>query len=54
MNIWVDAQLSPALAEWIAAEFEVEVEHLNTLDLVGATDGAVFEKARVAPSSTLI
>jgi predicted nuclease of predicted toxin-antitoxin system len=53
MNIWIDAQLSPALAEWITATFEVDAQHLRTLQLLGASDNVVFEGARVAPAAVM-
>ena len=53
MNIWVDAQLSPALADWIAASFEVDAQHLTTLHLFGASDNVVFQEARAATAAVL-
>jgi predicted nuclease of predicted toxin-antitoxin system len=53
MTIWVDAQLSPALAEWIAASFEGEARHLAALQLFAASDNVVFQKARAAAAVVL-
>jgi len=48
MIIWIDAQLSPALAFWLADRFAVEARHVRDFDLVEATDPAIFEAARRA------
>ena len=48
MTIWVDAQLSPALAPWIASEFGFEAFSVKYLGLRDATDRAIFEAAREA------
>ena len=46
--IWVDAQLSPALAPWLAQEFGVESFSVRFLGLVLAKDRQIFEAAREA------
>lgn len=47
MKLWVDAQLSPALAPWIASTFpEVQAYSLKWLGLRDATDNEVFLAAR--------
>ena len=46
--IWLDAQLSPALAEWITAEFHQPAQAIRTLDLRNATDAEIFKAARKA------
>lgn len=48
MNIWLDAQLSPAIAMWIAARFGVSVIALRDLGLRESTDREVFFAARQA------
>ena len=53
MTIWVDAQLSPALADWIGTSFEVDAQHLKTLQLFGASDNVVFQQARAATAAVL-
>lgn len=48
MILWVDAQLSPALAPWLAERFGVQafsVQHLGHRD---STDARIFEAARDA------
>jgi len=44
MIIWLDAQLSPALAPWIQSTFNVETHALRDLGLRGATDAAIFKR----------
>jgi predicted nuclease of predicted toxin-antitoxin system len=46
MRIWVDAQLPPRLAEWLAATFPVEACSLRDLGLRDAKDVEIFEAAR--------
>jgi predicted nuclease of predicted toxin-antitoxin system len=46
--IWVDAQLSPALAPWLTREFSVQAVSVRQLGLRGAKDRAIFNAAREA------
>jgi predicted nuclease of predicted toxin-antitoxin system len=46
--VWVDAQLSPALAPWLTNEFGVEAYSVRYLDLLRAQDSPIFHKAREA------
>ena len=47
MKIWVDAQLSPAIAAWINRTFDdVEAESVRSLGLRDATDPEIFEAAK--------
>ncbi|HEV2800941.1 MAG TPA: DUF5615 family PIN-like protein [Pyrinomonadaceae bacterium] len=48
MMIWVDAQLSPAIAEWISIKFSVSAVALRNVGLRDATDRAIFFAARSA------
>jgi predicted nuclease of predicted toxin-antitoxin system len=48
VTLWIDAQLSPALAPWLTEHFGTEsfsVKHLGYRD---ATDRQIFEAARAA------
>jgi predicted nuclease of predicted toxin-antitoxin system len=54
MKIWVDAQLSPRTARWIAAHFPVEVSPLRELNLRDAGDEDIFAAARAANAIVLI
>lgn len=54
MKIWVDAQLSPAIAAWINRSFsEVQAASVRALGLRDATDAEIFQAAREA-GATLI
>jgi hypothetical protein len=46
--VWVDAQLSPALASWLQTAFGVEAHALRELDLRDAEDQTIFDRARRA------
>lgn len=48
MIVWVDAQLSPALAPWLTKEFGVEAYSVRHLDLLRAKDPHIFQSARDA------
>jgi predicted nuclease of predicted toxin-antitoxin system len=48
MILWLDAQLPPALAPWIAATFSVESHPVRDLGLTGAKDPEIFQAARDA------
>ncbi|MBE9139946.1 DUF5615 family PIN-like protein [Nodosilinea sp. LEGE 07088] len=52
-TIWVDAHLSPAIATWIANNFDVTAVALRDLGLRDAEDLEIFEAAR-AKSAILI
>jgi predicted nuclease of predicted toxin-antitoxin system len=40
--IWIDAQLSPAIASWINANFKVEAVALRDLGLRDSEDEDIF------------
>jgi len=48
MIIWIDAQLSPALAPWIKNNLGVEAFSARWLGLQYATDEEIFDAARKA------
>jgi predicted nuclease of predicted toxin-antitoxin system len=48
MTIWLDAQLSPAIATWISLQYGVSAVALRDLGLRDATDREIFFAARVA------
>jgi predicted nuclease of predicted toxin-antitoxin system len=45
MNIWVDAQLPPTLAEWLTDYFDLTASSLKELGLRDAKDIEIFEAA---------
>jgi predicted nuclease of predicted toxin-antitoxin system len=48
MIIWLDAQLSPAIASWLTREFSVSAIAVRDLDLRDARDQEIFYAARQA------
>ena len=54
MTLWLDAQLSPRLAQWMAETFGVECVHVRDLGLRHAEDAAVFHQAREAGTGTVV
>jgi predicted nuclease of predicted toxin-antitoxin system len=49
VKIWIDAQLSPAIAAWIGRSFpEIQASSVRALGLRDATDTEIFQAAREA------
>lgn len=48
MTIWVDAQLSPAIAKWISENFPIQAMALRELGLRDASDRDIFQAAKQA------
>ena len=48
MILWLDAQLSPAMASWISGEFFVQAVAVRDLGLRDAKDPEIFLAARKA------
>lgn len=46
MQVWTDAQISPALAEWLRRAFGVDAHAIRELGLLDAEDHATFVRAR--------
>ena len=46
MTIWIDAQLSPAIAAWISQNFSVDAIALRDIGLRDADDADIFAAAR--------
>ena len=46
MEVWIDAQLPPALATSLRRVFAVEARHVLDLGLVNASDEKIFQAAR--------
>ena len=44
--IWLDAQISPSLSEWITKEFSMPCFALRDLGLRDAIDAFIFERAK--------
>ncbi len=48
MKLWLDAQLSPAMAPWIAENFGVDCSSVGDVGLRNAEDIDIFQAARTA------
>ena len=46
MKFWVDAQLPPALASWLSAQFNVDARSLRDIGLRDAQDMEIFLAAQ--------
>jgi predicted nuclease of predicted toxin-antitoxin system len=47
MIIWVDAQLSPFLADWICNELKFDAKAMRDLGLRDANDEDIFNKQKL-------
>ncbi len=54
VRIWLDAQLSPALAPWVGAVFGVTCVAVRDLGLRDADDRTIFEAARAASDVVIL
>jgi predicted nuclease of predicted toxin-antitoxin system len=48
MRVWVDAQLSPAIARCLQDELGADASALRDIGLRDAEDGEIFQAARIA------
>jgi predicted nuclease of predicted toxin-antitoxin system len=48
MKLWLDAQLSPALAQWMRRELNTEAVAVRDLGLRDAKDTEIFQRAKEA------
>ncbi|MGH7455711.1 MAG: DUF5615 family PIN-like protein, partial [bacterium] len=46
MTLWVDAQISPKIANWIKQNFSIQAIHVRDLGLREAEDPEIFFAAR--------
>ena len=53
MKLWIDAQLSPSLAHWLASTFGIEATAVRDLGLRDAVDVDIFFAARDASAIVL-
>ena len=48
MKIWVDAQMSPATADWIRSQFDFDATAIRDIGLRDAEDIEIFNSAKSA------
>jgi predicted nuclease of predicted toxin-antitoxin system len=53
MTLWLDAQLSPAIAAWISQKYSVPAVAVRDLGLRDAKDRQIFQAAREANAVVL-
>ena len=53
MTIWIDAQLSPSVADWITERFGIPAKAVRDLGLREAKDFSIFQAARKARAIVL-
>lgn len=52
--VWIDAQLPPSLARWLAHTYGVDAHHVFDLGFVGADDSVIFEAARSGKAAVVV
>ena len=52
--MWVDAQLPPALARWLADAYAVHAQHVQDVELLSADDPVIFAAARAGGAAIVI
>ena len=53
MKLWIDAQLSPRLADWLNQNYDVTAVPIGALGLQRASDQEIFDAAREARSTVI-
>ena len=53
-RVWIDAQLPPALARWLAQEYGVDASHVNDIGYLGADDPTIFAAARAGGAAVVV
>ena len=53
MTLWIDAQLSPALAHWLGLTFDVSAVALRDIGMRDGTDREIFFAARMARATIM-
>lgn len=53
-QVWVDAQLPPALARWLRDTAGVDAYHVAEVGALTATDRAIFDAARAAGVTAVV
>ena len=53
-QIWVDAQLPPALAGWLRTTHGVDAVHIEELGLQRSLDSVIFKAARTADPEVVV
>jgi predicted nuclease of predicted toxin-antitoxin system len=53
-RVWVDAQLPPVLARWLARDYGVDAQHVNEIGFLGEDDAVVFAAARGGSAAVVI
>lgn len=53
-SIWIDAQLPPSFAPWLASEFNIEVRHVVDLGLSTSDDSVIFDIARSGQAVVIV
>ena len=53
-TVWIDAQLPPAVAVWLARGHAVTAKHVLDVGLVAADDSVIFDAARAGGAHVVV
>jgi predicted nuclease of predicted toxin-antitoxin system len=53
-QVWIDAQLPPALAQWLRTEHGIDAVHVESLGLLTARDRVILAAARAAERRIIV
>lgn len=53
MKVWIDAQISPTIAQWLSATYQIDAVAIRDLRLRDATDRTLFHSARESQAIVL-
>lgn len=53
-RVWVDAQLPPALARWLAQQYGTDAMHVDEAGYLGADDAVIFAAARGGGAAVVV
>lgn len=51
---WIDANLPPKTADWLAEAFDVKAEHVFFMNFLSADDSEIFERAKNSKDNVII
>lgn len=54
VQVWVDAQLPPALARWLSDTHGVAARHVEDVEQLSAEDSEIFAAARAVEASVVV
>jgi predicted nuclease of predicted toxin-antitoxin system len=51
---WIDANLPPQTVEWLKDTFNVQAEHVFSMNLLSAEDHEIFQLAKISKNNIIV